>query len=87
MLSWQPPSNSAGPASLWLPLAMLVFAAWGLQAYVIKFANGTMRAESIFFYMALSSVALIPIALAMTDFSKPIQWGFRGPCLAAAIRC
>jgi drug/metabolite transporter (DMT)-like permease len=86
LLSWQPPSSAAGPALLWLPLAMLVFAAWGVQAYVMKFANQTMRAESIFFYMAVSAVALAPVALAMTDFSKPIQWGFRGPYLAAAIQ-
>jgi len=86
LLSWQPPSSSAAPAAVWLPLALLVFASWGVQAYIMKFSNGVMRAESIFFYMTASAVALIPIALLMTDFSKPIQWGWRGPWLAAAIQ-
>jgi drug/metabolite transporter (DMT)-like permease len=52
----------------------------------MKFANGVMRAESIFFYMTASAVALIPVAVLMTDFSKPIEWGWRGPWLAAAIQ-
>lgn len=86
MLSWQPPSKVAGSASVWLPLALLVFVCWGVQAYFMKFANRTMRAESIFFYMAATGVVLIPVALAMTDFSKPIQWGWRGPYAAAAIQ-
>ena len=86
MLSWQQPADPAGSARLWLPLALLVFVGWGLQAYVMKFATGSMRAESIFFYMAVSGVALIPIALMMTDFSRPIQWGLRGPYLAAAVQ-
>jgi drug/metabolite transporter (DMT)-like permease len=63
-----------------------VFVMLGVQAFFMKFANQTMRAESIFFYMAVTGVALIPIALAMTDFSRPINWGFRGPYLAAAIQ-
>jgi drug/metabolite transporter (DMT)-like permease len=86
LLSWQPPSSSAGPAVLWLPLALLVFAFWGVQAFVMKFSNDTMRAESIYFYMAATAVLLIPVAVAMTDFSKPIEWGWRGPYLAAAIQ-
>ncbi len=86
LLSWQPPSASGGPALLWLPLAFGVFAAWGVQAYVMKFAHATMRAESIFFYMALTAIALIPLALIMTDFSKPVEWGLRGPYLTAAVQ-
>jgi len=86
LLSWQPPSLSSHSASLWLPLALLVFGCWGLQAYVMKFSNSTMRAESIFFYMAATAIVLIPVAAAMTDFAKPIEWGFRGPYLAALIQ-
>jgi drug/metabolite transporter (DMT)-like permease len=86
LLSWQPPSSAAASTALWLPLALLVFAFWGIQCYVMKFSNGTMRAESIFFYMAVTAVALIPVAVAMTDFTKPIEWGFRGPYLAAGIQ-
>jgi drug/metabolite transporter (DMT)-like permease len=42
-----------------------------------------MDAESIFFYMTVWSLLLIPVALAMTDFSVPINWGLDGPYLAA----
>ena len=86
LLSWQPPSSAAASAARWLPLALLVFGFWGVQAYVMKFSNSTMRAESIFFYMAATAVALIPVAVAMTDFSKPVEWGWRGPYLAAAVQ-
>jgi drug/metabolite transporter (DMT)-like permease len=57
-----------------------------VQAYAMKFSNNTMQAESIYFYMALTSLLLAPIAVKMTDFSSPINWGFRGPWLAAMIQ-
>jgi drug/metabolite transporter (DMT)-like permease len=34
----------------------------------------------------LSGLLLVPIALAMTDFSQPINYGLDGPGLAAAIQ-
>lgn len=86
LLSWQPPSSAVGTTALWLPIALLVFVSWGVQAFVMKFSNDTMRAESIYFYMAATALALVPVAVAMTDFSKSIQWGWRGPYLAAAIQ-
>ena len=70
----------------WLLLAMLVFIMWALQAYVMKFSNNTMQAESIFFYMAVTSLLLAPLAIVMTDFSSQINWGFKGPWLAAIIQ-
>ena len=85
LLSYQP-ANSPVTGSWWIILALLVFLAWGLQAFVIKLANETMKAESIFFYMMLTGILLIPVALSMTDFTKPINWGFRGPGLAAMIQ-
>jgi drug/metabolite transporter (DMT)-like permease len=45
-----------------------------------------MTAESIFIYMMLTSLMFIPVALALTDFSKPINLGLYGPWLAAAIQ-
>ena len=45
-----------------------------------------MDAASIFFYMTLSGLLLVPVALAMTDFSQPINYGLDGPGLAAAIQ-
>jgi len=71
---------------LWFVLALGILAAWGVQAYVIKLANRTMDPASIFFYMMLSGLLLIPIALAMTDFSQPINYGLDGPGLAASIQ-
>ncbi len=84
-LSYQEPGASDSRGYLWLGLSLLVFAAWGLQAYVMKFSNETMKAESIFFYMAVTALLLSPFAWWMTDFSQPVNWGFKGPYLAALI--
>ncbi len=70
----------------WFILAILVLAAWGIQAYFMKFANKTMNAESIFFYMMITGLLIIPVALLMTDFSQEINWGANGPWLAAGIQ-
>lgn len=71
---------------LWFILAVIVLLAWGLQAYFMKFANESMNAESIFFYMTVTGLALIPVALYMTDFSEDINYGTDGPLLAAGIQ-
>ncbi len=86
LLSYQPPNNTATQGRLWLLMAFGVFLMWGVQAYVMKFANNTMAAESIYFYMMATAVVLIPVAVWMTDFSRPINWGFKGPYLAALIQ-
>ena len=57
----------------------------GLQAYVMKVGNNSMKAESIFMYMTIGALLLSPVAIWMTDFSQPVNWGFRGPYLAAMI--
>jgi uncharacterized membrane protein len=79
-------TSSGGYGQLWFLPALGVLAAWGLQAFFMKLANATMDAESIFFYMTVSGLLLIPVALGMTDFSVPINWGADGPYLAAAIQ-
>lgn len=86
LLAYQPPNDTVARGRLWLILAVMVFFLWGVQAYIMKYANNVMKAESIFFYMMATSVALIPVAVAMTDFNRPINWGFRGPYLAALIQ-
>jgi len=87
LLSYQPRKpGEERKGLLWFVLSLLVFLAWGIQAYVLRFANNTMRAESIFFYLALTALVLIPVAVRMTDFGKPINWGWSGPALAAAIQ-
>jgi drug/metabolite transporter (DMT)-like permease len=84
-------SLEAGFSSLtsggsWFPLALIIMACWGVQAYFMKLANNHMSAESIFFYMMIGGLMLVPAAWMMTDFSKPVNWGLDGPWLAAGIQ-
>jgi len=67
----------------WFVYALIILLAWGVQGYFMKLANGSMDAENIFLYMTLTSLLLIPVALWMTDFSAPINYGWQGPGLAA----
>jgi uncharacterized membrane protein len=85
-LSYQPPSEFQSTSYLWLVLSILIFLMWGLQAYVMKFSNNTMKAESIFFYMTITGLMLSPVAIYMTDFSQPINWTPSGPLLSFAIQ-
>jgi drug/metabolite transporter (DMT)-like permease len=77
---------SEGKALGWFLLSLIVMGAWGVQAFFMKLANRTMSAESIFFYMMVTGLLLAPVAWAMTDFTKPINWGADGPWLAAGIQ-
>ncbi|MBK8504603.1 MAG: DMT family transporter [Saprospiraceae bacterium] len=85
LLSYQPAEGNDN-GIFWILLSLLVFLAWGLQAYFMKLANHVMKAESIFFYMTLTGILLIPIAIFMTDFDQDITWGVSGPLLTAAIQ-
>jgi drug/metabolite transporter (DMT)-like permease len=78
------PISSSGTG--WLILSVLVFVMWALQAYAMKFSNNSMKAESIFFYMTITALILAPVSIAMTDFSSDINWGLRGPWLAAIVQ-
>ena len=71
---------------LWFVFSILVLFAWGLQAYFMKLANESMKAERIFFYMMVMGLMLIPVALLMTDFDAEINFGADGPWLAAGIQ-
>ncbi|MDX9881398.1 MAG: DMT family transporter [Prolixibacteraceae bacterium] len=85
LLSYLKPDQLDLSGYLWLALSLLVFVMWGVQAVVMKMANNTMKAESIFTYMAISAVLLVPFAVWMTDFGDQVNWGFKGPYLAAMI--
>ncbi len=85
LLSYQEKAGGIVSGYLWLALAVLVFVAWGLQAYFMKFSNETMKAECIFFYMMMTAVILTPVAWMMTDFTQEINLGFKGPYLAFLI--
>lgn len=84
-LSYQEPGASDVRGYLWMALSMMVFTAWGLQAFTMKFSNETMKAESIFFYMTIVALLLTPFAWWMTDFDQAINWGFKGPYLAGIV--
>lgn len=86
LLSYTKSINSNGNGYYWLILPIFVFILWGIQGFIMKMSNEIMQAESIFFYMMVSAILLIPFALLMTDFSKNINWGFKGPYLAAMIQ-
>jgi drug/metabolite transporter (DMT)-like permease len=80
------PADSATDATsgvAWFFYALIILLAWGVQGYFMKLANGTMDAENIFLYMTLTGLLLIPVALWMTDFSRPVEYGWYGPGLAA----
>ncbi len=86
LLSYVPSDQASTSGYLWILLTIIPLVAWGTQGFVMRFANEKMKAESIFFYMTISSVALIPVAIWMTDFSNPINYGWDGPYLAASIQ-
>jgi uncharacterized membrane protein len=78
--------DAGGLGQWWFLAALGVLAAWGVQGFFMKLANTTMDAESIFFYMMVTGLLLMPVAIWMTDFSVPVNWGPDGPWLAAAIQ-
>jgi drug/metabolite transporter (DMT)-like permease len=71
---------------IWLWLSIVIFALWGVQAYIIKASTKSMDEDSMFFYLALTLQAIIPFAILLTDFSQPINWGFQGPYLSVFIQ-
>jgi drug/metabolite transporter (DMT)-like permease len=79
------PGGASDPHGVaWFLYALIILAAWGLQAFYMKLANRSMSAELIFLYMTITGLLLIPLALWMTDFGRPVNYGWRGPWLAAA---
>lgn len=83
LFDYEPGGATHGFGVAWFLYSLIILVAWGVQAFFMKLANETMSAESIFFYMTLMGLALIPLALYMTDFSQPINYGLGGPWLAA----
>ncbi|GAA0246420.1 DMT family transporter [Rhodanobacter caeni] len=70
----------------WFLQSLLIMLAWGLQAYFMRLANDTVHAESIFFYMTVGALLLVPVALHMTDWSQPVNTGLDGPWMTAGIQ-
>lgn len=86
LLSYQPAGNNQTYGHTWMILTLMVFLCWGVQAFLMRKANMYTNAESIFFYMMCTGIFLVPVALAMTDFTQAINWGFKGPYLAFFIQ-
>jgi uncharacterized membrane protein len=84
LFNYSPAGDAAASQGVtWFIYALIVLLAWGVQGYFMKLANATMDAENIFLYMTITSLLLVPIALWMTDYSTPINYGWQGPGLAA----
>lgn len=86
LLSYQPAGGGEKFGFLWVVLALVVFVLWGIQAYFMRVANQYARAESIVFYMTIPCIALIPIAIALTDFTTPINWSINTLFATAGIQ-
>ncbi len=86
ILSYQDPADQTVDNFRWLFSSMLVFFMWGAQGYFMKAANDAVEAESIFFFMTISGLLLIPFAIGITDFSRPINWGSSGAYSAFLIQ-
>ncbi|MEP3390251.1 MAG: EamA family transporter [Reichenbachiella sp.] len=86
MLSYSTPESNTGSDLWWLIFALIVFIAWGIQAFYIKLANASMKAEEIFVYMTICGLVLMPVAWWMTDFDQAINYSWSGMYAAAGIQ-
>lgn len=86
LLSYQPKGDSVVSGYMWIILSLLVAFMWGIQAFILKSANNTMKAESLIVYTVITAMAIAPVAIWMTDFSVNINWSFNGPYLTAMIQ-
>ena len=76
------PSDTEGSVSswIWILLAAVVFICWGIQAFVMKLANNnTPDAESVFVYMAIAAVVLIPVAFLLQSPAELTAYGWAAP--------
>jgi drug/metabolite transporter (DMT)-like permease len=82
------PEPDGGPArgGPWLAWSLCALFMFGAQGWLVKASGGALGEESLFFYMAAAAAALAPVAWGMTDFRQPINWGWTGPGLTAAIQ-
>ena len=84
MLNYEPAGGEVANGWTWFGLALLVLVDWGAQGYYMKLANHSMSAEGIFVYMALTGVALVPVALALTPGGQ--GWAARTIAGVAAVQ-
>jgi drug/metabolite transporter (DMT)-like permease len=76
-------AESDGSTGPWLPLAVLICIAWGVQAYFMrKTATIGVNEATTFGWMAISAVVLIPVALFSLG-GIPLDFPWQAPALAA----
>jgi drug/metabolite transporter (DMT)-like permease len=77
-------ASSDGSSGPWLPLAVLICVAWGVQAYFMrKAATIGVNDATTFGWMAISALALIPVALISLG-GIPTDFPWQAPALTAA---
>jgi drug/metabolite transporter (DMT)-like permease len=77
-------SDSAGSSGPWLPLAILICVAWGVQAYFMrKTATIGVNEATTFGWMAISALILVPVALFSLG-GIPTDFPWQAPALTAA---
>lgn len=75
--------DSDGSSGPWLPLAILICVAWGVQAYFMrKTATIGVNEATTFGWMALSAILLIPVALFSLG-GIPTDFPWQAPALTA----
>jgi drug/metabolite transporter (DMT)-like permease len=76
--------DSDGSSGPWLPLAILICVAWGVQAYFMrKTATIGVNDATTFGWMAISAILLIPVALVWLG-GLPTDFPWQAPALTAA---
>src|SRR3954452_22659756 len=76
-------SDSDGSSGPWLPLAILICVAWGVQAYFMrKTATIGVNEATTFGWMAISALILIPVALISLG-GIPTDFPWQAPALTA----
>jgi drug/metabolite transporter (DMT)-like permease len=76
-------ASSDGSSGPWLPLAILICVAWGVQAYFMrKTATIGVNDATTFGWMAISALALIPVALFSLG-GIPTDFPWQAPALTA----
>jgi drug/metabolite transporter (DMT)-like permease len=76
-------SDSDGSSGPWLPLAILICVAWGVQAYFMrKTATIGVNEATTFGWMAISAIILIPVALFSLG-GIPTDFPWQAPALTA----
>jgi drug/metabolite transporter (DMT)-like permease len=77
-------ASSEGSSGPWLPLAILICVAWGVQAYFMrKTATIGVNDATTFGWMAISGILLIPVALISLG-GLPLDFPWQAPALTAA---